>query len=170
MSKHPKQSSSRRALGKALGVTHQTVGQWLEHSEWTFGRKPPWDVEAVEAWRAETLKPDANAVDALELPAPTDRAPERAAKLKVLVERGLKLELENKIKTGQYIERAFAVAQWALAVAHVRAALLAIPRQFAAELATLAELPLERRLSDILHGAMTELADSETVATTKGRA
>lgn len=95
------------ALAREIGRDRGTVSRWTRREDWKFGR-PPFDaktVEKVAAW-AKTLAPNpAEPIDELEMPSPTDRRDERAAKLKILRERGWKLQLERKELEGVLIEK-----------------------------------------------------------------
>ncbi len=64
-------------------------------------------VAKIQAWAANTLAPNpANgAIDELEIPRASDHANERAAKLKILRERGAKLEIERKQMQGALLDR-----------------------------------------------------------------
>jgi hypothetical protein len=52
--------SGVRALGAAVGRSHQSAHEWTKHAEWPFG-PGPWSAEevpAMKAWARDTLSPD----------------------------------------------------------------------------------------------------------------
>ena len=55
---------SQRALAKSIGRSPGTIGGWVAHPEWPFGRRGPFNVEAVRQWAANTLTRDAGDVGA----------------------------------------------------------------------------------------------------------
>ncbi len=67
---------SMRGLAKELGVSPKTVSKWAGDARWPFGKRGPYDVEAVRRWRSEVLAP--NPAD-LHKGASGDADPDRAA-------------------------------------------------------------------------------------------
>ncbi|MGE0481619.1 MAG: hypothetical protein AB7Q17_14220 [Phycisphaerae bacterium] len=91
---------SIRALAALVGVSHTTTHKWTRRPDWPFGR-PPWPasiVGRVERWREASLfGEDGNARDAGRVAS--------AAKLRLLVARTSKIELQRAILAGDYIPR-----------------------------------------------------------------
>lgn len=127
--KDESQITTVTALAASIGRSKQAVSKWTKREDWPFSRKPPWDRSAlpkIRHWAQYNLKQDgtpapaSEPLDSLETPAPTDRQDERAAKLKVLDERGRILELQRKREEGQLLAVEDVRNEWSSICALIR--------------------------------------------------
>lgn len=161
-----------RGVAEALGVKSQAVYAWRRRPDWPFG-KGAMDLEAVRQWRASHLSdpPSGLSDDEEEDAAPpaagefplvvstgipeTDRilrtmSPMMQGKMRAIMERGQKLALENALTQRGLVERVEVERGWTERVQVVRASLLALPRQLAADLEHKSRAEVERLLQDAM--------------------
>lgn len=89
---------SQRQLAKALGVSAQTVGEYLGREDWPVAGAPPWsleDLEKVNAWRGGLQ--DNRARLKAKKPTGIDYQLKR--------QRMLKLKQEREIQAGLYVRK-----------------------------------------------------------------
>lgn len=108
----PVEIPSVRQLAKELGRSNPTVLSYVKRQDWPFARKGPWkrsDLPKMRRWMAQTLAPDlANPDNVLEPDPVADLrlSPERLAKVRLLITRQAKLELERAILAGDFLDKA----------------------------------------------------------------
>ncbi|KPK71195.1 MAG: hypothetical protein AMJ84_06530 [Acidithiobacillales bacterium SM23_46] len=121
-------------------MNYSTLWKWLNHPSWPFGRRGPFDVRAVVAWRVAILawdhdgtapEPDYEAFRAameaasLELPEPGDPMPTtmQEATLRLRLADIRWREIKTDILLGRYIERTVSDNVYLRAMGAVRAKL-----------------------------------------------
>ena len=166
-------SSSIRDLARQVGRSHQSVGAWIKHPHWDQSRQPPWDVDKAIRWSQRALAPDPNAVPLPDEPAVDSleglkKRPMSAAKLKLVLARALKLELERKLLAGELVERAEVELGLIRRVHTVRAAFEALPRQVAGALVGQSENEIERFLGQAIAGVLTGISQRPALTTEDG--
>jgi hypothetical protein len=140
------------------------ISRWLRRADWPFPRRGPWTaatVKKIKDW-STTLAPNpaADAIDELEIFRPGDRADERAAKLKILQERGLKLEFERKMLEGTLVDKAEVVRGRVQRVLKVRNAMMSAGQRLALRLAGVSgTLEIQRIIDDELRTICDGFAD-----------
>ena len=103
--KRKQQITSARQLAELVERSNVAVSKWLKDSRWQFG-PPPWPravVPQIKAWAAEMLAP--NPAAGMVAADPMDARTERRAKIRLLIERGTKLQIERQLLTGDLIRR-----------------------------------------------------------------
>lgn len=176
------------AVGRALGVSDVAVGKWAR--SWPFGRRGPFDLDAIRTWRAANVRtaphrrpapapapgpgvapgfapPGDDLADQVRFLGPLQRA--QLAKL----QRQARL-LERQIGRYEeiYAERAAIKAEVGAIIANTRSVLLASARTLADGLKTLALLApgpgtrdaVEREIRGRLESICTEFARNLTDA------
>lgn len=104
--KKPKRRSAKRdateiiptqtALAAALGVSRQTVAQYIKRADWPFGRAK-FDLAQVLEWRRETLKRGPVAID--------DDCTLAEANRRLRIAQASKLEHANEVERSKYVSR-----------------------------------------------------------------
>lgn len=160
-----KMAASLRELGRAVGRAHQVIARWVERPDWPFSRRGPWNpttVARIKSWAASTLAPNpaADAAEILELPAPSDRADERHAKLRLLKVRANKLEMELAILAGDYVPRKDVEIAFLRRVYAVKAAFEGLPRQMAGRLVGMTETEIEEALEQVIRQILLEMSQT----------
>ena len=168
-------AKSLRELGRGVNRAHTVAARWVEHPAWNQARKPPWNIDRATAWARDNLNPNpAAAWDESDLPterstsaaAPIDgvealrRNPLQAARLKLAVVRAQKIELERQILSAEFVPRADVEAALVRRVHAAKAGFQALPREMAAELASMTdENKIERLLQTAIDGVLLGLAE-----------
>src|SRR5215470_4265046 len=139
-------ADSLRQLADRVGKSRPAVTDWINHPEWDQPRKPPWDVAKAAAWAKRVLSPDPAQTWRVEQTATGEtgldalrKHPLNAAKLKLTVVRAQLLELQKAILSGDYIPRKDIETALVRRAYTVRAAMQAIPRQLASQLAPISD-------------------------------
>lgn len=149
--------STQAQLGAALHRSTPQISAWVNDPRWTFARRGPWNVAAVRAWAENTLEPhqgikplgdgtDEGGDGESEASILAGLSPERAAKLRLVIARARKVELDRAILTGVYQRRADVERANVARVHAVRGALLALPQQLAKVLVGRSEAQIETEL------------------------
>lgn len=109
---------SQAQLSAVIGVSRQTITQWIKRADWPVRRSAPWssaDVHKIREWRkglsgaAEREADQADTVDAgggNGVIQALQASPERLAKLRLHLVRREILELDRAIKAGEYVKLA----------------------------------------------------------------
>lgn len=144
-----------------LGITEPTLSVAINRDDWTFGRAP-WTAAQVQAIRVELADRrarhnatsgkvedeadggDETAADAI---AKLVRNPEKAARVKLIVERTAKIKLERELLAGGYVAKADVDKDMQSRVFSVRAKLGELPLR-ASLIAHKTETECERILID----------------------
>lgn len=154
------QATSQRDLARKIGRGLSPVRRWLSRDDWPFGQDPPWDVEAVKAWAEKTLydkaEPDPDDDEAVFKQA-------RQAKLKIQIERGRHLRIQNEVALGKLHSTAECRRLQLRKIHAVKSALLAMPRSLAPELVGKETPEIERILTDRCLTILNDFASGREV-------
>lgn len=123
-----------RALGRALGVSHQAAHKYVNDPRWPFGGGP-WpagDVEKMNAWRASLRRDDADSLTKA-----------RTLKAQASAQKDL---LEVKIKSGKFHNADECRRRRLLCIHQCKQDLLAIPDS----------LPADRELQDLVRSRIED--------------
>ncbi len=160
---------SLRELADGVGRAHQVVARWVERPDWNQSRRPPWDIAKARTWAAATLGPNpADTWKRPEIAEPASEAdgieglrkhPLQAARLKLMMTRAAKLELERAILAGEVVPRQQVEEGFVRRVLAVRSAFEALPRQLAGRLVGLTdEAQVEHVLDDAIRAVLLEMS------------
>ncbi len=97
--------SNQREFAGSLSVSRKTLVLWLRRADWPIRKRAPWnekDRTRVEEWR-HWRQGGANYVNGGHA---GQLNPERRAKLRLLVARRRRLDLQRRIQAGKFISRA----------------------------------------------------------------
>lgn len=145
---------SQRSLAKALGVGEPTVRRYLEDPRWPFSRRPPWreaDLPNMKAWASSELQRPSGDGRAEALTA-IQQSPERTLRLKHLLAKTNKLELEHGILARNFLKRSDVEQAFLRRIYAVKTALLSLPE----ELAPLLVGKFEDEIREILRTRITQ--------------
>ena len=119
--KAPQLANSQSELARACGVSQPAVFKWVNHPLWSYGRKPPWDVDKAKQWRLAVLEhqiesveqrigklsdsADGNGCEPETQSADSVRqiSAERSERLKLMIARRQKLEIERDKLADKYV-------------------------------------------------------------------
>lgn len=171
-------ANSVAALARGLGVSREAVTRYLKRPDWKFAATGPWNVEQVRAWRDATLSPahhDGGKRRKRPAQPPKDTVAgvsagldaelakldvEKRARVNLLVERRLAIELDREIRSGRYMRREDVERGRVARIHAVRARLQALPRQAASDLVGLDETEISRVLTEHCDAICREFSEA----------
>lgn len=151
---------SQRALARELGVTETSVRRYVADPRWLFARTPPWpdsEVPRMQAWANNELqRPDGDSrAEAL---AAIQQSPERTLKLKYMLAKTNKLELEREIMARRYVKREDVYRAFLKRIFAVKRAFANLPEELAPLLAGKEEPEIRDILRERLTAVLNEFA------------
>lgn len=159
------QVATQKELAATLGKSPRTITKWKKRSDWKFGARGPWDVDAIRAWMIRTLQPDRNAYQAAvatleeQVASGTTGLEGMAlAELRLKVERGRKEKVAADRAEGKVHDVAECQKRRLAQIHEAKRALLGLPREAAARCANRNEQEIEDALNEMVETILNDFS------------